>query len=845
MRPTDTEVPELGTETSPTRLARALRDRPGLVVLVGDWCDGGAVIAFDPLTTLEPGADPFTTLTTDPLASSDPHPDRSPARPATDSPVELPAGSPPEPATDSQTVLPAGPQAELPADPRAEPAERTTTSPVLGGGWIGYLGYQLGSAVETLPAPPPRPAPLPDAHLGFYDCVLRRDASGRWLLEHLPGADPHRVENARAAVRHAAGTLADAAPPRGRPRADMSAAPENGRAQPYRVGPVTSDASGAEHAATVARAQAHIAAGDVYQVNVCRRLSADFSGDPLDLFCAGVETLRPRFGAFLRLPDGAVASLSPELFLRRTGRAVLTSPIKGTAALDADPAALSASGKDRAENVMIVDLMRNDLGRVAVPGTVSVDALARVQEHTGVRHLVSDVRATLRAGTDDGDLLRATFPPGSCTGAPKVRAMEIVNTLERSAREVYTGAVGYASPQGLVLNVAIRTFEFAAGRVWLGAGGGVVAESDPDDEAHETLVKALPLLAAVGARLDDALTAEWAGHLARRSERARRRPDLAAGTRPVAGSHPAGTSPLAGTDPAGTSPPAGPDLAADISPPVDTDPAGTSPPAGTDRSSTDPAGTDRSSTDPADMDSTVGVDPAAGVFTTMRVDDGVPVDLPAHLGRLSRSAEVLYRRPLPEDVVDRVRTAAAELGSHRLRVDAAPAGDDLRIDLSWAPLPAGPPAPWRLTPVVLPGGMGAHKWADRSRLDLPSPDGAPWTASHEPLLVDVDGSVLETGRANIYLVDADGTVRTPALDGRLLPGVTRARALAVLAEADVPVVEGRLSLPDLAGAREVFVTNAVIGALPVVAVGGIGAWPPGPVAKLLAEHLRSSATAHT
>jgi para-aminobenzoate synthetase/4-amino-4-deoxychorismate lyase len=201
------------------------------------------------------------------------------------------------------------------------------------------------------------------------------------------------------------------------------------------------------------------------------------------------------------------------LFLRRmagAGGTVVSKPIKGTAPRSgnvaeaaAQRARLAASAKNRAENVMIVDLVRNDLARVCEPGSVAVPVLLGAEPHPGVWHLVSTVEGKLAAGRSDGDLIRAAFPPGSVTGAPKVRALEIIDELEAAAREAYTGAIGYRSPvAGLELNVAIRTFEFAAGRAWLGAGGGIVADSAPDDEYAEAILKATPLLAAIGASLD-------------------------------------------------------------------------------------------------------------------------------------------------------------------------------------------------------------------------------------------------------------------------------------------------------------------------------------------------------
>src|SRR5262249_4549724 len=165
-------------------------------------------------------------------------------------------------------------------------------------------------------------------------------------------------------------------------------------------------------------------------------------------------------------------------------------------------AELVRSAKDRAENVMIVDLMRNDLSRVCTAGSVSVPRLLEVEPHPGIWHLVSDVRGTLDQSAGDGDFIRAAFPPGSVTGVSKVRALEIIHELEATPREIYTGAVGYRSAiAGLELNVAIRTFEFCADRVWLGSGGGIVADSDPDQEYRECLIKAGLLVRAIGSRI--------------------------------------------------------------------------------------------------------------------------------------------------------------------------------------------------------------------------------------------------------------------------------------------------------------------------------------------------------
>ncbi|MBC7550393.1 MAG: chorismate-binding protein, partial [Cellulomonas sp.] len=351
-----------------------------------------------------------------------------------------------------------------------------------GGGWVGAWGYRLSSIVEQLPSSPHRPVPQPDHRIAFYDHVLRR-TDGRWWLESL-----RRDDERDAAI---VAVLAGGAAP----------------SRPFEVGTFEMTPTPEAHRAAIGRVVEHIVAGDIFQANLCTRLEASWSGDPLDAFCAGIERLAPAYGAFVSSPEGALVSFSPELFLRRTGDEVLTSPIKGTAVLDADPAELVASAKDRAENIMIVDLMRNDLGRVSVPGSVRVPAMVRAERHAAW-HLVSDVVGHLGHDVTDGQLLRATFPPGSVTGAPKVRAMEIIAELEATGREAYTGAIGHvSSAAGLELNVVIRTFEFAVtggsiDRVWLGVGGGVVADSTPEGEYAECLVKARPLIEAIGGRLD-------------------------------------------------------------------------------------------------------------------------------------------------------------------------------------------------------------------------------------------------------------------------------------------------------------------------------------------------------
>ena len=284
------------------------------------------------------------------------------------------------------------------------------------------------------------------------------------------------------------------------------------------------------HAEVVEACRTRIREGDLFQANLCLRLQGRLEGDAFDLFATAAEALPTDRAAFVAGPWGTVASLSPEVFLTRAGRTVRSEPIKGTRPADRR-AELEASAKDRAENVMIVDLVRNDLGRVCRPGTVRVAALAQVRAHAGVWHMVSEVEGELRDGVGDADLLRATFPPGSVTGAPKLAALDVIAELESTGREAYTGAIGFASPlAGLELSVAIRTFEVRGTRIWLGAGGGIVADSVGEEEAREAAAKAAPLLAAIGAGPPPAAPGGAAPpRVARRGPRPVPRPDAAAG----------------------------------------------------------------------------------------------------------------------------------------------------------------------------------------------------------------------------------------------------------------------------------------------------------------------------
>ena len=279
-------------------------------------------------------------------------------------------------------------------------------------------------------------------------------------------------------------------------RVDEPAAP----AGVFAVGEWTPTWTPAEYAAAVAGVRAAIARGDVYQVNLVQHLSAPFEGDPRGLAVA-LARLRPLEPRPLVGDGWAVVSASPERFLSRRGRRVWTEPIKGTRPLGA-AADLRDSEKDAAEHVMIVDLERNDLSRVCEPGSVRWGPLMQERALAGVTHLVTTVEGTLREDATLTELLEATFPGGSVTGAPKISALDHIAALEPVGRGASMGAFGRIHPNGdLDLALTIRTFAVADGRIHLWVGGGIVWDSDPEEEVEESLVKARPLLAAIGAPL--------------------------------------------------------------------------------------------------------------------------------------------------------------------------------------------------------------------------------------------------------------------------------------------------------------------------------------------------------
>jgi para-aminobenzoate synthetase component 1 len=395
---------------------------------------------------------------------------------------------------------------------RAHATEPLAGAPAFQGGAVGYLAYDWGRVLERRPAARFADLALPEAVFGLYDLVVAWDhhADEGWLVSTgLPCTGPARAARARerlATLRawlSAPGgtpTLGDAlaAHPAGRP-AGIELAPSwpvlalEGAEQ---VG-LRSTFTHRGYLSAVQRVREYIVAGDIFQANLSQRFEAPIPETAGRLYARLRRRNPAPFGAWLAFDDAVLLSVSPERFLRLEGRQVETRPIKGTRPRGLGPMhdealsrELSESDKDRAENVMIVDLLRNDLSRVCRPGTVRVPELFHLEQHPTVHHLVSTVTGELAPGLGAAELLRATFPGGSITGAPKVRAMEIIAELEPTERGVYCGAIGWLGVTGdMDTNIAIRTCVARGGRVYFSGGGGIVADSDPELEYHETLHK--------------------------------------------------------------------------------------------------------------------------------------------------------------------------------------------------------------------------------------------------------------------------------------------------------------------------------------------------------------------
>lgn len=345
------------------------------------------------------------------------------------------------------------------------------------GGALGLFGYDLGRRFETLPTQATAELTTPDMAVGIYDWALIADHHRQTLTLVVHG-DPQA-------------------------RLDWLQAQQAPTVEDFRLtGDWQSNMSREEYGEKFRQIQQWLLAGDCYQVNLAQRFTAPYRGNEWQAFRRLCAANRAPFSAFIRLADSAVLSLSPERFIRLEQGEIETRPIKGTLPRLDDAAAdrlqaerLARSPKDRSENLMIVDLLRNDIGRVATPGSVKVPELFVVEPFPAVHHLVSTITATLQPQLSACDLLRACFPGGSITGAPKVRAMQIIEELEPQRRNAWCGSIGYLSLCGRMdSSITIRTLIAEAGSLYCAAGGGIVADSEEAAEYQETFDKVRRIL---------------------------------------------------------------------------------------------------------------------------------------------------------------------------------------------------------------------------------------------------------------------------------------------------------------------------------------------------------------
>ena len=366
------------------------------------------------------------------------------------------------------------------------------------GGAVGYMGYDMVRHFEHLPTNKPALLDAYDAYFLITDTIVIFDTMSQ-KIKVVSNAHLDGKQSVEQAYREATDNI-DAIIQRLRRPLPACTSATSGKRVEFR-----SNVSRAEYEAAVEKAKEYVRAGDIIQVVPSQRFSGELSADPFDIYRV-LRTLNPSpYMFFLRLDDTVIAGASPEVMVRKEGSRAELRPIAGTRPRGATPAEdcrlaeeLLADPKERAEHVMLVDLGRNDLGRVCNTGTVKVSELMVIERYSHVMHIVSNVHGELADGCDAFDLVRATFPAGTLSGAPKVRAMQIIDELEPVRREIYGGAVGYFSFSGnMDLAITIRTLVIKDGKVHLQAGGGVVADSDPAAEWQETVNKAMAVRRAI------------------------------------------------------------------------------------------------------------------------------------------------------------------------------------------------------------------------------------------------------------------------------------------------------------------------------------------------------------
>jgi len=628
----------------------------------------------------------------------------------------------------------------------------------LSAGLLGYLAYDLKDCLEVLPRTSCDDLRLPRLYMTAPSVLVVHDRHEGVTTVCVP-----IFEDGEANARQRLSQF----------KRELSRTESPVRTLAVHIGNLSSGLCRDEYIEAVEAIRDYIVRGHVYQVNMSQRFETEFRGDAFALFASMFEANPAPFFAFIQAGDHQIISTSPERFIRLSDNLVETRPIKGTRPRGQTPAQdqdlrreLETSTKDDAELSMIVDLLRNDIGKVCAAGSVRVEAHKRVETYENVHHLVSVVKGELDEGKNAVDLIRATFPGGSITGCPKIRSMEIIDELEPVRRHIYTGSIGYLGFRGtLDLSIAIRTATLAADRLVFSVGGGVIFDSNPADEFEETLHKGRTLMRALDPKFttlrvlaespsDNERFGWFNGKLKRMAE---------------------------------------------LKVSVEDE----------------------------------GFAYGYGFFETVRVQEGQPLRLDAHLARLRRSWEQCFAGPFPDltwpDVIAQVIAKNGLTGATAAVKILAAAGKPGQVDCGTLlvtarkyvhRLEASKRKGLRLA--VFPHPRQSHL-ADHKTMNYMSQRlAAQWAQSQgadEALILNADGSVSETNTANV-LCRINGKFARP-LSEHALPGTMEQAVCDLLARWGSPVERRRITVTELENADRVFVTNALLGAVPVTAIGEV------------------------
>jgi para-aminobenzoate synthetase component 1 len=632
----------------------------------------------------------------------------------------------------------------------------------LSAGLLGYLAYDLKDCLEVLPRTSRDDLGLPRLYMAAPSVLIIHDRHEGRTTVHLPVQD-NDEEDARRRLAQFQQELS-------RPERPVRTATAH-------LGALTSGLSRQEYIDAVEAVRDYIVRGHVYQVNMSQRFEMEFRGDAFALFTSLFEVNPAPFFAFVQAGDHQIVSTSPERFIELRGKAVETRPIKGTRPRGKTPEQdqsmrheLETAFKDDAELSMIVDLLRNDIGKVCAAGSVHVTEHKRVEAYENVYHLVSVIRGELDNDQNAVDLIRATFPGGSITGCPKIRSMEVIDELEPVRRHIYTGSIGYLGFRGTMdLSIAIRTATIADGRLVLSVGGGIVFDSNASDEFEETLHKGRTLMSALEGK--------------RPAGPSEDSPDAPASVRPRIGWCNGKFKPVA-----------------EMTVSVEDE----------------------------------GFAYGYGFFETIRVQRGRALRLDAHVARFQRAWNDCFGTTFPDitwkDVIEQVvarngleeSVAAVKL----LAAAGKPGQDDRGVTLMVTARPythrLDGSSRKGLQLAVYPHGRRSHLADHKTMNYMFQRMAGKWAQAHdadEAVILNPDGSVSETNTANI-LCSIGGKIYRPSSD-HVLPGTMEQVVCELLTKWGKLVERARLTVDRLKCAECVILTNALMGAVPVTAIDGV------------------------